>query len=166
MPDAEKSNALAKLAGFNLGAAYLRARRLFKRRMSALDLSPLEYSILALAGGRGMHQARIGAALDIPMQNLTVVMERMEERALVVRVRSASDRRAQVVRLGARGVRLFQRARKIMPVLERELLEPLNAGERKIFRELLWKLARPNRTPNVLAFPPAPVSSASKKAAR
>jgi DNA-binding MarR family transcriptional regulator len=159
-------NPLAKLAGFNLGAVYLRARRLFKKRMSALDLSPLEYSILALAGGKGMHQARIGAALDIPMQNLTVVMERMEERDLVVRVRSESDRRAQVVRLSGAGVRLFQRARKIMVVLERELLDPLSAGERKIFRELLLKLASASRTPAVLAFPAAPVRSARKKAAR
>jgi DNA-binding MarR family transcriptional regulator len=139
---AEQSNALNQLVGFNLGAAYLQARRLFKKRMSALDLSPLEYFILALVDRQGMHQARIGVALDIPMQNLTVVLERMETRDLVVRLRSESDRRAQVVRLSDSGARLFGRARKIMPALERELLGPLRPAERKIFGQLLLQVAR------------------------
>jgi len=135
------ANPLTRLAGFNLGTASLRARRLFKKRMAALELSPLEYFILALLGGKSMHQARISAVLDIPLQNLTVLMERMEARDLVLRVRSQSDRRAQVVRLSAPGARLLRRGRKIMLVLEREILHPLSASERKIFRQLLEKLA-------------------------
>jgi DNA-binding MarR family transcriptional regulator len=139
--DVDQSNPLTRLVGFNLGTAYLRARRLFKKRMAALELSPLEYFILALLGSKSMHQARISGALDIPMQNLTVLMEKMEARDLVVRVRSQRDRRAQVVRLNDPGVRLLRRGRKIMLALERELLEPLSASERKIFRQLLDKLA-------------------------
>jgi DNA-binding MarR family transcriptional regulator len=162
MRNAGKSNALTGLVGFSLGSAYLQARRLYKKHMGSLDLSPLEYSILALVGGKGMRQAPIGVALDIPMQNLTVVMERMEARDLIVRVRSESDRRAQLVRLSEPGARLLRRARKIMPSLERELLQPLSAGERKIFRELLQKLTRAHRTPDVLAFPAARVRSAKK----
>jgi DNA-binding MarR family transcriptional regulator len=162
MRDAGKSNALTGLVGFSLGSAYLQARRLYKKRMSALELSPLEYSILALVGGKGMHQAPISVELDIPMQNLTVIMERMESRDLVVRARSESDRRAQMVRLSDPGARLLQRARSIMPALERELLHPLSAGERKTFRELLQKLTRAHRRPDVLAFPAAQGRSAKK----
>jgi hypothetical protein len=57
--EVDQANPLTRLVGFNLGTAYLRARRLFKKRMAALELSPLEYFILALVGGKSMHQARI-----------------------------------------------------------------------------------------------------------
>ncbi|MGA2212810.1 MAG: MarR family winged helix-turn-helix transcriptional regulator [Bryobacteraceae bacterium] len=150
--EVDQANPLTRLVGFNLGTAYLRARRLFKKRMAALELSPLEYFILALVGGKSMHQARISGGLDIPMQNLTVLMERMEARDLVVRVRSERDRRAQVVRLSDPGVRLLRRARKIMQALERELLEPLSASERKIFRQLLDKLAGAAKQPTRAAL--------------
>jgi DNA-binding MarR family transcriptional regulator len=96
------------------------------------------------------------------MQNLTLVMGRMEARDLVLRVRSKSDRRAQVVRLSGPGARLLRRGRKIMLVLERELLHPLSASERKIFRQLLGKLTSAQHTPGVLAFPPVQVRPAHK----
>jgi DNA-binding MarR family transcriptional regulator len=132
---------LRGLIGFKLGEAYLQARRTFKARMANLAVTPLEYWTLSLLGVESVHQAKLSAALNVPAQNMTVVLERMGRRGLLVRVQSDVDRRAQMVRLTKAGRLLLRQADEVMHVVEHNLVAPLTAGERILLSELLDKIA-------------------------
>jgi DNA-binding MarR family transcriptional regulator len=133
---------LRSLTGFKLGEAYVRARRLFKIRMTALGLTPLEYSVLSLLGAQSVHQAKLSTTLNIPAQNMTVILTRMAQRGLLTRTQSASDRRAQTICLSDAGRAQLHEADNVMRFVEQDLLAPLTPGERMIFGEILDKVAR------------------------
>lgn len=140
---------LTRLVGFNIGLAYLLARRTFKKRVSAFKLSPLEYSILTLLANKKVYQARLSAALDIPSQNLTQVLDQLEKRGLVLRARNETDRRVQDVQRTEEGTALMRRVEEAVSIVEQEVLAPLSEGEAAIFRELLLKVIQPQRNNSV-----------------
>jgi DNA-binding MarR family transcriptional regulator len=134
---------LTRLFGFKIGMAYLRARRLFKRRFAELQLTTLDFSVLSLLAHQKVHQARLSLALSVPAQNLTAVLERLEGRGLVLRARSDSDRRAQIVLLSDAGRALLADANRVIEAVERDLVQRLTPGEQGMFGELLAKLCSP-----------------------
>jgi DNA-binding MarR family transcriptional regulator len=133
---------LTHLVGYAASRAAIEMRKVFARHMEPLDLKVVEFSILMLvAGNAEVNQKQIGATLDISAPNLAVILDRMEERGWVRRVRSERDRRAQHVHLTEPGRELVQRAAKISSTMEDASLRNLSAAERALLIELLMKVS-------------------------
>ena len=134
------------LIGGKIGAAYLRARRLFRAHMTELNLSPVEFYVLALAASGDLHQSALSLALNISTQNLTIVLDDLEKRTLITRVQSKTDGRVRLIHLTTHGSQSIKHALREIVVVEDELTGALSPGERLIFGELLDKVSRSGKS--------------------
>lgn len=131
---------LTSLVGFNLGAAYVLARRVFMNHMEVFQVRPIEYSILALLRNSNVNQSQLSGVLNITQPNLAVVIARLAKRGLLKRELSQIDRRARHIRLTVTGERLLAQCEAQLGQVEGDLMGSLSAGERAIFAELLHKM--------------------------
>ena len=83
---------------------------------------------------------QLAQTLGIPPPNVTVLLDRLVERALMQRERSPTDGRAMNLRLTDKGAELARRVQRVSQTMEAGLLAPLSAGERAMLAELLHKL--------------------------
>lgn len=137
-------SALAHLVGWRLARADVPARRVFTRHIGApLKLRPVEFSLLVLLLSNGSASPKqLAQALALPPPQVTLLIDRLAERGLLLRQRSARDGRALDVLPTPKGLELAQRAYRISQTMEAALLQPLSPGERVMLAELLAKLAR------------------------
>ncbi len=86
------------------------------------ELSPSQFNVLNLLqeAPAGMSQTDLSRALLTHRSNVTGLVDRLEERALVKRLEMAGDRRSYRVVLTAAGVRLM---REILPLYHRAIEE-------------------------------------------
>lgn len=82
--------------------------------------------------------------LRLSAPNVTMLVDRLAERALVERERSPDDGRATILHLRPAGAELAQRAHQAARTMEYGLLQALTPGERALLGELLCKLAPAN----------------------
>ena len=76
----------------------------------ALGYTPAQFDVVATLGNTdGMSFKQLGAETLITKGTLTGVVDRLEQRGLVHREESSTDRRSTIVRLTARGEREFER---------------------------------------------------------
>jgi DNA-binding MarR family transcriptional regulator len=136
--------ALGHLVGYRLARADVPARRAFMRHVGVpLKLRPVEFSLLVLLLANGSASAKqLAQSLDVPPPQVTMLVDRMADRGLVVRGRSARDGRAIELRLTAEGEDLARRAHRVSETMEASVLQPLSPAERAMLFELLAKLAR------------------------
>ena len=133
--------------GYNLRLAYLQVQKVFLERMAAHDLRPVDYAILAiLEDNEYVTQKHLGEALSISPPNLAVVLDRLEKRDLVERLRSDVDRRVQVLLLTDAGHRLLDATETVVHNLEIEASSSLTGAERSKLIALLQKVFLPERT--------------------
>ena len=90
-------------------------------------------------------------ALDVSAPRLTLVCDKLVERALITRTRSEEDRRKQTIALTRKGAALVRKAERIADGMESELLGHLSERERAQLFELLEKVARHRRPLATLA---------------
>ncbi len=131
------------LMGYRLTLAEVASRRIFQRHIGTpFKLRPVEFTILVLLLGNGSATSKqLAQTLGMPPPNVTVLVDRLVERALVQRERSATDGRAMDLRLTDKGADLAKRVQRVSQTMEAGLLAPLSAGERAMLAELLHKLA-------------------------
>jgi DNA-binding MarR family transcriptional regulator len=134
--------ALRHLVGYRLARAEVAARRVFVRHVGTpLKLRPVDFSLLVLLLANGSASAtQVGRALDLPPPQVTMLVDRLVERGLMQRRRSARDARALELTLTAAGRELAQRAHRISLTMEAPLLQTLSPAERAMLFELLAKL--------------------------
>ena len=79
----------------------------FSREVRNFDLRPTEYSILRVVmHNRHIRPSRLGEILGIKLANLSPLIDRLEERKLLVRRRAADDQRAVELSLSPSGRRV------------------------------------------------------------
>lgn len=138
---------MLRLLGYNIAQAAIPAFKLFDTLIGLpLGLRQVEYSILFLVetNDKVTHK-RLSTALGVAAPNLTIVLDRLEQRQLVKRTRSPHDGRVQYIQLTPRGGTLHGRAKQIADTMEDELLSHFSAGERTMLFDLLQKLAGQRR---------------------
>ena len=128
--------------GYRLSRASLQVRKLFVRRISALELKPVEFSILVLCDANvGINLRQLGDALDVSPPNLVQVIDRLMKRKLLKRVRSNQDRRIQHINLTDEGRAALELAEKEVAKLEREITDLFSVSQGKVLMQGLRKLA-------------------------
>ncbi|NML18687.1 MarR family winged helix-turn-helix transcriptional regulator [Azohydromonas caseinilytica] len=135
---------LQHLLGYQIARADITTRRAFSEHIGKpLELSPVEFSCLVLlAFNPGATPKQLATALAMVAPAVTVLLDRLDKRGLIERVRSDSDRRAQHVTLTPAGTELALKAHAQSLDMEREVVTALSAAERAILVELLQKVAR------------------------
>lgn len=131
------------LVGYQIAQAQIVTNQVFDEQMAADGLRRLEFTVLALVQANPDVTARqLARALGVTPPNITVCVDRLQERALVVRTRGEHDGRLQHLRLSRAGAQLLQRAAQSLRDAERAALAVLSDAERAMLVELLHKVAR------------------------
>jgi DNA-binding MarR family transcriptional regulator len=110
------------------------------------DLRPVEYSLLMLlAANAQLTPKQLAQSLALSAPNLTILLDRLQDRGALQRVRSEVDRRSQHVMLTDAGRALADEITTRTPAMEAELDGCLSRAERAMLIELLDKVARHRR---------------------
>ena len=133
---------LAQITGYQLTRANLVALAAFSRDIErAFDLRPVEYTILELVReGQCTTPSQLAKELAITPPSMSVWLDKLSNRQLLSRSKSATDGRASQVQLTANGLKLVKQAHETLLKSEQRLLSPLSAGERAMLLEILHKL--------------------------
>jgi DNA-binding MarR family transcriptional regulator len=146
-PRALDEGALATVIGYQITLANLATRKLFMRHVGEpMKLKPVDYTILMLLlANDDVTQKRLCETLNLSAPNLTILLDALQERDLVMRVRSETDRRSQRLHLTRKGEALARKARDVSATMEQDLQRQLSVAERAMLIELLQKVASPTR---------------------
>lgn len=133
------------LLGYQLAQATIQTTRVFMGAAGEpLDLRPVEFTILQLVNENAPVTAtKVAKALAVTTPGVTIWIDRLEKRELLVRERGVVDRRTQNLNITSKGKALVGTALQRLLQAERELLAQLTEGETRILLELLQKVARP-----------------------
>jgi DNA-binding MarR family transcriptional regulator len=120
---------------------YYSSRR-WKMRLAPLGLDPRQVMVLRrLAGDEGRSQQALGDALQIPPSRMVALVDALEQRGLLRRRPSPSDRRVRTLHLTKEGRRLLSRVMEISLEHEQELCSGLQPANREQLLTLLNRLA-------------------------
>jgi DNA-binding MarR family transcriptional regulator len=89
-----------------------------------------------------MPMSRIADLLDVSLSNATGLIDRMEEKGFVERVRVPDDRRLVLVRPGAAGLQALVESESTKRERLRSVLGRLTAAERPVVLEAVRSLRR------------------------
>jgi DNA-binding MarR family transcriptional regulator len=132
---------LLGLAGYNCRRAYVSIMQLFQKRMEKFDLRQVDFTVLSLVRANpNISQKRLSEAIDVSQPNLATLLDRLENRDLLVRQRNPLDKRSQTLVLTADGVALCLKAEKTAIDLDRKATAALTDAEREQLLQFLQKL--------------------------
>lgn len=129
----------------SLWLRFLRFNLLSHKKLEAdLDkqgLTPPQFYVLATIGyAGGLPFGEIGAKMMVTVSNLTGIVDRLEEKELVLRKRDEHDRRVVHVVLTDKGVKLCKNTIPLFETSISEVFAPLDKTEQKELSGLLRKL--------------------------
>jgi DNA-binding MarR family transcriptional regulator len=135
--------ALEGVLGYHVVRAQLTTREIFFQAVGQpLDLRPVEYSLLMLLHANPpLTPKQLAQALALSSPNLTILLDKMQQRGLIDRVRSPTDKRSQHILLSVAGQQLTDKALEFTPGMDKALEPVLTPAERAILMELLKKVA-------------------------
>ena len=118
------------------------AESLATERLEPLGLSRRAWEVLsALAESGPRTQIKLATALSIDRTAMVYLLDELEEKKLVERVRNPDDRRSFLVHLTPKGEKRQRKAANELAAQTEVLLEPLEAAERRRLVDLLTRLA-------------------------
>ncbi len=134
---------LSEVLGYHVAQAAVTTVDMFERHIGQpFGLRKVEYSLLLLLLANGpLTPKRLGHALALSGPNLTLLLDRLQDRGLLRRERSATDGRSQNIVLTDTGLQLTQVAGDAAVPMEAELADRLSRAERLMLIELLRKVA-------------------------
>ena len=131
------------MAGHLLRRMHQKSTQVFTKHVqeSGFDLTPVQFAAMdAVATYPGIDQAGVAAKIAFDRATIGGVIDRLEQKGLVVRNVSKHDRRAREVRLTEVGARVYEEALPVVTALQEEILCGLDPSERKLFLEFAEKV--------------------------
>jgi DNA-binding MarR family transcriptional regulator len=117
----------------------------FAERTREIGLTPSDAGVLRLLGRTpGLSQRSLADRLGAVPSRVVPLIDSLEARGLVERVRSSTDRRNYELRLTAAGATMLRTLREVAEKHEAELLAPLTSEESAQLGSLLARLAVEN----------------------
>jgi DNA-binding MarR family transcriptional regulator len=118
------------------------AQALAVDRLEPLGLSPRTWGVLSTLTESGpLTQIELATTMSIDRTAMVYLLDELEERSLVERVRHPQDRRAFLIHLTAAGHDVQRRAAAALAGAADTLLSPLDPAERVHLVDLLAKVA-------------------------
>ena len=118
---------------------------IFMEECAAQALTPVQYAALvAIREHAGLDATRLSALVAFDRSTLGDVLERLEQRGLILRQPSPQDKRVKLLFPTPRGRKLLT---EVMPAMERaqaRMLAPLMPGDRQTLLRLLGELVEAN----------------------
>jgi DNA-binding MarR family transcriptional regulator len=109
--------------------------------LKPLGIDPQHFGLLrALLFSEGQSQRAIGASLSIPPNRMVALVDDLEERGAVKRVKHPTDRRAYAVTLTPKGNELFEKALQVAISVEARLCANLSGADKEQLLQLLGQL--------------------------
>jgi len=142
-PSALSLGPLGGVLGYHLAQASVTTDDLFERHVGQpLGLRKVEYSLLVLIFANGpLAPKRLSQALALSAPNLTMLLDRLQQRGLLSRERSQVDRRSQNVVLTDEGQHIARASLDAASPMKLALLDRLSRAEHAMLIELLRKVA-------------------------
>jgi DNA-binding MarR family transcriptional regulator len=111
------------------------------------ELNIQELRVVELLGDEGPHMMReVAQFLNVAVNSVTSIVDNLEKKALVRRLRSAEDRRIVRVELTDAGRLIHQDALDVNMKLFRTMLRALTEEEQEVFLMLIRKIVRVGRS--------------------
>ena len=133
---------LTRMAGHMIRRLHQLSTQVFQKHAaeSGFDLTSVQFAALdALHHNPGIDQAQLSALIAYDRATIGGVVDRLEQKGLVLRRVSRADRRAREVSLSDKGEELFQTALPVVRALQDEILGRLEPEERTAFLDLARK---------------------------
>lgn len=109
----------------------------FIRRLSRIDISPAQFSVLVVIGANeGLSQSELAATLGIERARLVRMLHLLERRGLTQRLPSSADGRRHALRLTRAGQGALRRAKALAAQHEAGLQERLGEHHRPLLDAL------------------------------
>jgi len=138
---AELNALLSERPGFLIRRLHQIHLALFAEECAAFDITPVQYSILTVAGGRpDLDQVSLAQEVGVDRATMANVVARLEGKGLVRRRHAAADRRVKLVSLTPRGARQLAKMRPAVERAHERTVAALPAAERAVFLHLLKRL--------------------------
>jgi len=110
----------------------------FIRTLAAVDISPTQYSVLTVIGANpGLSQMAVAKRLGIERARLVHLLDSLEDRKLVRRVQSKTDRRSHALHLSARGEASLRQFKLLAAEHERHVAEKIGNENRQQLLRIL-----------------------------
>jgi len=110
----------------------------FIRTLAAADIRPTQYSVLTVIGANpGLSQMAVAQRLGIERARLVHLLDSLEDRKLVKRVRSRTDRRSHALHLTARGQTSLRQFKLLAAEHERHVAEKIGKANREQLLRIL-----------------------------
>jgi len=134
---------LNDVLGYHVAQAAVTTYATFERYIGEpYGLRKVEYSLLMLVLANGpLSPKRLGQALALSAPNLTLLLDRLQQRGLIRRERSTLDGRSQNIVLTDTGRQMADDTAATAEPMEAELSGRLSRAERLMLIELLRKVA-------------------------
>ncbi|CAI8755452.1 Transcriptional regulator SlyA [compost metagenome] len=134
-------SALDDLIGYAMRRAQLKLFQNLIGRLSAHDLRPAQFSALAIIDQNpGLMQADLARALAIEPPQVVPLLNKLESRALAVRVRCKPDKRSYGIFLSKTGETLLKELKQIAAQSDFDSTSALTGEEREELLRLLRKV--------------------------
>lgn len=138
---------LKTLLGYQVAQASVATLQVFDEVVGRrLGMKTVEYTMLALIrANSAVSPAQLAKALNLSPSYITMGLDKLEARGLVLRQTNEADRRGQRLRLTPEGDTLARQLTQELLAAEQEAFHTLTAVERLMLAELLHKLGRSRR---------------------
>lgn len=142
-PDRLSLGVLSEVLGYHIAQAAVTTYATFEQYIGGpYGLRKVDFSLLMLVLANGpLSPKRLGQALALSAPNLTMLLDRLQQRDLIRRERSLTDGRSQNIVLTDQGLKLAQDTAAAAAPMEDELSDRLSRAERLMLIELLRKVA-------------------------
>ena len=134
---------LTELVGYHLRCAQSAVFDDFMRTMVKDGVTPGQFAVLVLIGSNpGASQSTIAKAIGVERSTMVAVIDGLEERGLVDRRVSKTDKRSYALRLTEEGAALTASLRKRVRDHERRIVSGLSGEEKRTLIGLLRRIGR------------------------
>ena len=131
-------DALAGHAGYAVRRFQIWVFQDFIRTLGAVDIRPTQYSVMTVIGANpGLSQMAVAKRLGIERARLVHLLDSLEQRDLVSRVKSAADRRSHALHLTARGRTALAQFKRLAAEHERHVAEKIGKANREKLLQIL-----------------------------
>ncbi|MCX7298147.1 MAG: MarR family winged helix-turn-helix transcriptional regulator [Hyphomicrobiales bacterium] len=113
----------------------------FIRRLSHIDISPAQFSVLVIIGANeGLSQSELAATLGIERARMVRMLHLLDRRGLTERLPSSADGRRHALRLTRAGQVLLKQAKALAAQHEASLLPKLGPERYRMMLEALREI--------------------------